>query len=1088
MTFMNKIEFVCQVLIPMISNGSYPSTKVEALMLSILKEFKNLTESYSHEEKTLFIRLLKGLRFLKNLKGELKCPTELYDPGCSDLVSLFRCQDVFPMRPFDTCLTSLRRCGLKGRNSVNAQCLVSIIEEIGKAPFQEPVQCDSISSERAIAVVKFAGNITRDGDLSLINSLPVLTTRYSWLPVDGARPSNYPRWLPWKGSSYKQHLASSRTVLVALYDDIEQSDGPLIMGSEAIFINGVLPVDLAKVLSSSELFLVPAVLKHLRTVVTKANLANQQASAWVEKICKATYSFLNYVCSITSQNQVSVMIKSFYDLPFIFTGEQFVKPSQVSRSYRFNGPYLFSLPQIIQGKTSLLDGLGVKDEFEVDDLFIALRKMHDHYPGRVLSAKYRRHVDEIVSMLNDSVDTFPEIINTDDVYLPDDSYALHRASDLSVKESWCTTGDNMFVSERLTRTAAIKIGVKTVSGRFLQNYQSSQDSFQGDPFGQQEELTRRIKNILRDYPFDSENATVLKELIQNADDAKATKMCVILDKRTHGRKKVLSDRWTDLQGPALLVWNDAEFTESDLKGIQRLGLGSKRDDFESIGQFGIGFNVVYHITDCPSLITGGKTLCIFDPHCRYAPGASPSFPGRRYDELDEAFWENFSDLKSAYLRDPLPGLPSELQGGSLFRFPLRHTAELLIESEITDNIDTADAREMEQILNCWMPQVKESLIFLNHITHFSFYVVSRDQIWHKYCYKVLVSECDKSKRSEFFQTANQFRQNKEPALVTYCLSITSKTNHSSSVSKDKWLVQQGVGDVEQTGQDWSYSGSISPKHGLAALFPTGNSTIFKGKAFCFLPLPVNTNLPVHVNGQFVLSSSRRSLWLSNEKDDARKLWNEKLIKAISSSYVRFLVIARQHFVKHGASKEADLSSYYQLLPYWDICESQSHTRVPQIEGRTILKAKRVLSSNPEGEWKVLGQHVFKKLWTNNVQILACFSRDQSGRTEFQWYNLHNEEDSYRQAYFRSSSLLKDESMKQLLIKIGVTITDAPEILSKHFQLLNLKPAVCGPIEAFSFFTMFHRKILPSRSPTHIQCFQSRHSKIAHFTNMKCFYS
>ena len=1079
MTFMNKIGFLCQVLLPMISYGTYPSTKVEALMLSILKEFKYLTESYSHEEKTLFIRLLKELRFLKNLKGELKCPTELYDPGCSDLVSLFRYQDVFPIRPFDTCLTPLKRCGLKGRNSVNAQCLVSIIEEIGKAPFQEPVQCDSIASERAIAVLKFACNITQDGDMSLLISLPVLATRYSWLPVHCARPSNYPRWLPWKGSSYKQHLASSHTVLVALSKDIELSDVTLIMGSEAVFINGVLPYNLAKVLSSSEECLVPAALEHLSTVVTKANLANQQA--WVEKICKATYSFLNSVCSIMSQNQVSVMIKSFYDLPFIFTGKQFVKPSQVSRSSRFNGPYLFSLPQIIQDKTSLLDALGVKDEFEVDDLFGALGRMHDENPGLVLSSKCRRHVDEIISMLNDSV--FPETINTDDVYLPDDSYRLHRASDLSVKESWCTTGENVFVSERLTRSAAIKIGVKTVSSRFLQNYQSSQDSFQGDPFGQREALTCRIKNILRDYPFDSENATVLKELIQNADDAKATKMCVILDKRTHGRKKVLSDRWTDLQGPALLVWNDTEFTENDLKGIQRLGLGSKRDDSESIGQFGIGFNVVYHITDCPSFITGGKTLCIFDPHCRYAPGASPSFPGRRYDELDEAFWENFSDLKSAYLRDPLPGLPSELQGGSLFRFPLRHTAELLIESEITDNIDTADAQEMEQILNCWMPQVKESLIFLNHITHFSFYVVSRDQICHKYCYKVLVSECDKSKRSEFFQMANQFRQNKEPALVTYCLSITSKNYHTSSVSKDKWLVQQGVGDVEHTGQDWSYSGSISPKHGLAALFPTGNSTIFKGKAFCFLPLPVNTNLPVHVNGQFVLSSSRRSLWLSNEKDDARKLWNEKVINAISSSYVRFLVNARQHFVKHGARKEADLSSYYQLFPYWDICESQSHIRVPQIEERTILKAKRVLSSNPEGEWKLLGQHVFKKLWTSNCQILAIFSRDQSGRTEFQWYNIHNEEDSYHQAYFRSPSLLKDESLKQLLIKIGMTITDAPEILSKHFQLLNLKPAVCGPIEAFRFFTMFHRKILRSRSPTHIvdTVFQTTEHMVS-FTN------
>ena len=34
---------------------------------------------------------------------------------------------------------------------------------------------------------------------------------------------------------------------------------------------------------------------------------------------------------------------------------------------------------------------------------------------------------------------------------------------------------------------------------------------------------------------------------------------------------------------------------------------------------------------------------------------------------------------------------------------------------------------------------------------------------------------------------------------------------------------------------------------------------FEGHAFCFLPLPVNTLLPVHVNGFFELSSNRRAV-------------------------------------------------------------------------------------------------------------------------------------------------------------------------------------------------------------------------------------
>ena len=101
-------------------------------------------------------------------------------------------------------------------------------------------------------------------------------------------------------------------------------------------------------------------------------------------------------------------------------------------------------------------------------------------------------------------------------------------------------------------------------------------------------------------------------------------MYVILDKRTHTEQGILSDEWRALQGPALLVWNDSTFSEKDLEGIQSLGLGSKRSESESIGQYGIGFNVVYHLTDCPSFITGGETLCIFDPHCHYVPGAALS--------------------------------------------------------------------------------------------------------------------------------------------------------------------------------------------------------------------------------------------------------------------------------------------------------------------------------------------------------------------------------------------------------------------------------------------------------------------------------
>ena len=37
-----------------------------------------------------------------------------------------------------------------------------------------------------------------------------------------------------------------------------------------------------------------------------------------------------------------------------------------------------------------------------------------------------------------------------------------------------------------------------------------------------------------------------------------------------------------------------------------------------------------------------------------------------------------------------------------------------------------------------------------------------------------------------------------------------------------------------------------------------------GRAFCFLPLPVQTGFPVHVNAFFELSANRRDVWSGDD--------------------------------------------------------------------------------------------------------------------------------------------------------------------------------------------------------------------------------
>ena len=134
-------------------------------------------------------------------------------------------------------------------------------------------------------------------------------------------------------------------------------------------------------------------------------------------------------------------------------------------------------------------------------------------------------------------------------------------------------------------------------------------------FSQTEKLTTRLHNILQDYPA---GIGPFRELIQNADDAGARVVKICYDSRQHASNntgtqktgcsgsgsssssssssdascKLLDPRLAAWQGPALLVFNDAVFTERDFQSITSLGLSGKKSDLSTVGKYGLGFNCV----------------------------------------------------------------------------------------------------------------------------------------------------------------------------------------------------------------------------------------------------------------------------------------------------------------------------------------------------------------------------------------------------------------------------------------------------------------------------------------------------------------
>ena len=89
---------------------------------------------------------------------------------------------------------------------------------------------------------------------------------------------------------------------------------------------------------------------------------------------------------------------------------------------------------------------------------------------------------------------------------------------------------------------------------------------------------------------------IYQEIVQNADDARAREVKFFIDERSHGQQNLLNRSLAKFQGPSLLAYNDAVFTDEDWKNVQKLKQSDKRSDPFKVGKLGIGFNSVFHIT------------------------------------------------------------------------------------------------------------------------------------------------------------------------------------------------------------------------------------------------------------------------------------------------------------------------------------------------------------------------------------------------------------------------------------------------------------------------------------------------------------
>ncbi|KAF7364084.1 hypothetical protein MSAN_01067200 [Mycena sanguinolenta] len=364
-------------------------------------------------------------------------------------------------------------------------------------------------------------------------------------------------------------------------------------------------------------------------------------------------------------------------------------------------------------------------------------------------------------------------------------------------------------------------------------------------FRERADLTKIIKSILDSYPLGN---GILRELLQNSDDASATTQTFILDLRTHPSSSLVDEDLVECQGPALLAINDTLFSDPDWKAISTLHGSSKTADENKIGKFGIGVRSCYHLTDNPHFLSGRK-LVIFDPHERFS--SSPG--GVRMDIIAEG--SMYRDQLSAFDRSLSPDATG-FYDGTVVRLPLRTIGQA---AKSTIKPTAVNPSDIETLFDDFVErELSVVMLFLKHIRHICLKVISANgQERFVGSAKIPVAE-----KHAFSRTTGAQQRDFE---CTISVTLPNATTPIRQV----WRILHAVRSTDETSRVISRQlgydvGSKLADDKLfshvALAFPVQPSVSkLDGRLFTLLPLPIHTKFPVHLHAILALTQDRQSL-------------------------------------------------------------------------------------------------------------------------------------------------------------------------------------------------------------------------------------
>ncbi|XP_076101811.1 sacsin-like isoform X2 [Mytilus galloprovincialis] len=1014
---LNNIAFFSKLVFPHLTDDVWAQNIMDILMLYAI-------DNASDE----MCNLLKEHRCIPTAPNRvLRHPSELVDRK-GLLNSLFKEEDErFVMLDLNTYSKPTRLVTLARLGMTTTKLTENLLIDRAKSILSLAETCPHCALDRCVQFVRYLNreitsiepNHQLFSDLKSIQFLPVKSKSKEW------------EW-SWGGDSITKSIESSGIQYKCINENHNQSITVQFESPQKLYSNTVLELvcSIRPVLDRlclpmdiyAQFFGKLGVMNNVSPSLALENLLvistdfgkTEKRSTKSESIAStvfAIYKFLNetFTKQIHSDEKAQKSLiqtaDRFRNENILLLNGTFVKPCQVVVQISEDcSPdfYGLNVAYNLKQMKGLLKLLQIDDRCSAERVLSKLEMYKTKYGAKEMDEDEVKLYVRLLKVLVSSMKL--DNLNADsvqDLFIPDTKGILHPIQNVCLDESTVNSTETMhFTHDSISHEIAKVLGINTKRKHKVE--ECSKDLYSQD-FGQHEELLTRIKRILDGYPFD---VCILKELLQNADDAKASEVHIVVDFNNHPTDDLFDEMWKPLQGPALLVFNDSYFTEADIAGIQNLGVGSKGDDPTKTGQYGVGFNAVYHLTDVPSFLSRGQhvetgeVLCIFDPHCHYVPKATGRNPGRKYVNT-KTLKEDHPNVFSCYHDNLLMN-----NQGTIFRLPLR-TEKFTKKSQISNSIVTAEG--VRRLLEDFKKEMSEMLLFVNNVKSIKLSEIVGGKLEEIYSVMLKMSSADESKRTEFNNAIGQASKIMNETKNPDCLSSTEmkyQVQINDSCGKMmKWLIVRRLGFSKKgtcpdTIKKAYQKGDIGllPRGGVALpIFEKDQECVMEhGRVFCSLPLPLESGLPIHFNGHFALDhEARRSLY-TDDQEGYHVVWNKHLLEdIIAPSYTTGLLEMKELLGLKTDSQVNELQLHKQL--------SRFHGYFPEFE-----KAKN-------DYFKFLTCSIYRWINSNEVPLFASAKMVSNSEAHVNFYPLYCSKNTFQSVF---NTMKKQQISSSTVATIG----------------------------------------------------------------------